>query len=54
MKKSTYNSFVLYQRFDNGITLLVVYVDEIVITENDVSGISPLKTFFHGQFHTKD
>jgi len=54
MKKSTSDHSVFYQRSDNGITLLVVYVDDIVITGNDVSGITSLKTFLQGQFHTKD
>ncbi|KAL0543591.1 hypothetical protein IC582_018691 [Cucumis melo] len=43
-----------YRRSDNGIVLLVVYVDDIVITGNDASGISSLKTFRQGQFHMKD
>ncbi|KAL6331836.1 hypothetical protein AAG906_020180 [Vitis piasezkii] len=37
-----------------GIILLVVYVDDIVITGNDHAGISDLKTFMHSKFHTKD
>ena len=31
-----------------------MYVDDIIITENDMAGISSLKSFLHGQFHTKD
>ena len=31
-----------------------MYVDDIVITENDMTGISSLKSFLNGQFHTKD
>ena len=31
-----------------------MYVDDIVITESDSKGISSLKSFLHGQFHTKD
>ena len=31
-----------------------MYVDDIVITGNDMAGISSLKSFLHGQFHTKD
>ena len=34
--------------------MLVVYVDDIVITESDSKGISSLKSFLHSQFHTKD
>ena len=31
-----------------------MYVNDIVITENDMAGIFSLKSFLHGQFHTKD
>ena len=31
-----------------------MYVDDIVITGCDMIGISSLKSFLHGQFHTKD
>ncbi|TYK25675.1 Cysteine-rich RLK (RECEPTOR-like protein kinase) 8 [Cucumis melo var. makuwa] len=41
-----------YRRSDNGIVLLVVYVDDIVITGNDASGISSLKTFRQGKLGT--
>ena len=34
--------------------MLVVYVDDIVITRNEMAGISSLKSFLHSQFHTKD
>ena len=54
MKKSMSNRSIFYQRSDNGITLLVLYVDDIVIIGNDVSSITSLKTFLQGQFHTKD
>ena len=32
----------------------MVYVDDIVFTRSDSTGISSLKSFLHGQFHTKD
>ncbi|KAL0534363.1 hypothetical protein IC582_028653 [Cucumis melo] len=54
MQKSTYDHYVFYRQSDNGIVLLVVYVDDIVITENDASDISSLKIFLQGQFHIKD
>ena len=38
----------------SGIILLVVYVDDIVITGSDSKGILSLKSFLHNQFHTKD
>ena len=31
-----------------------MYVDDIIITGDDMAGISSLKFFLHGQFHTKD
>ena len=34
--------------------VLVVYVDDIVITRSDSKDISSLKSFLHDQFHTKD
>ena len=38
----------------SSIIMLVVYVDDIVITESDSKGISSLKSFLQNQFHTKD
>ena len=32
----------------------MVYVDDIIITGSDSTGISSLKFFLHGQFHTKN
>ena len=54
LKKSKYDHFVFYRNFSSGIILLVVYVDDIVITGSDSTGISSLKSFLYGQFHTKD
>ena len=31
-----------------------MYVNDLIITGNDRAGISSLKSFLHGQFHTKD
>ena len=39
---------------EKGRTLLIVYIDDIIITGDDTQGIVELKTFLHGQFHTKD
>ena len=52
-KSKSYQS-VFYRNSQAGIILLVVYVDDIVITGNDMAGISSLKFFHHGQFHIKD
>ena len=54
MQKSKSDNFVFYKNSKPGIILLVVYVDDIVIIESDMAGISSLKSFLHGQFHTKD
>ena len=54
MQKSKSDHSVFYKQSEAGIILLVVYVDDIVITGNDAAGISSLKTFLHSQFQTKD
>ena len=54
MQKSNSNHYVFYINSQAGIILLVVYVDDIIITRNDMTGISSLKSFLHGQFHIKD
>ena len=54
MQKSKSNHSVVYRNSQVGIILLVVYVDDIIITENDMACISSLKSFLHSQFHTKD
>ena len=53
-EKSKSNYFVFYINIKASIILLIVYVDDIVITESDTTGISSLKFFLYGQFHTKD
>ena len=54
MQKCKSNHFVFYRNSSSDIILLVVYVDDIVITESDSKGISSLKFFLQSQFHTKD
>ena len=54
MQKSKSDHSVFYINSHASIILLVVYVDDIIITENDMADISSLKSFLHGQFHTKD
>ena len=54
MLKCKSDHSVFYKKTDAGIILLVVYVDDIIITGNDDSGISSLKSFLHSQFQTKD
>ena len=54
MQKSKSDHSAFYRNSNSGIIMLVVYVDDIVITGSDSKGISSLKSFLHGQFHTKD
>ncbi|CAH9055335.1 unnamed protein product [Cuscuta epithymum] len=54
MKKGQSDHSVFYRQTQAGITLLVVYVDDIVITGSDNAGILALKNFLHSQFQTKD
>ena len=54
MQKSKSDHSVFYKNSQVSIILLVVYVDDIIITGNDMAGISSLKSFLYGQFHTKD
>ncbi|KAJ9672812.1 hypothetical protein PVL29_026160 [Vitis rotundifolia] len=54
MNKSKKDHSIFYKKSAAGIILLVVYVDDIVITRNDHARISNLKVFMHSKFHTKD
>ena len=45
MQKSKSDNFVLYRNSSSSIILLVVYVNDIVITESDSKVISSLKSF---------
>ena len=54
MQKSKYDHFVFYRNFGSGIIMLVVYVDDIVITVSNSKCILSLKSILHNQFYTKD
>ena len=54
MQMSKSNHSVFYKNSNSSIILLVVYVDDIVITRSDSKGILSLKSFLYNQFHTKD
>ena len=54
MHRSQADHSVFSLTSDRGKVLLIVYVDDIIITGNDQRGIDELKTFLHQQFHTKD
>ena len=54
MQKSKSDHSVFYRNSSSSIILLVVYVNDIVITRSDSKGISSFKSFLHSQFHTKE
>ena len=54
MQKNKFDHSVLYKNSSYGIFLLVVYVDDIVITESDSKSILYFKSFLHSQFHAKN
>ena len=54
MQKSKSDHSVFCRNSSSGIILLVVYVDDIVISGSDSKGISSLKSFLQSQFHTKN
>ena len=54
LQKSKSDYSVFYRNSSSGIILSVVYVDDIVITGSDSTGISSLKSFLLSQFHTKE
>ena len=54
MQKSKSDHSVFYRNSSSGIILLVVYVNDIVITGSDSKGISSLMSFLQSQFYTKD
>ena len=54
MQKSKFDHSVFYKNSSSSIILLVVYVDDIVITGSDSKGILSLKSFLHSQSHTKN
>ena len=54
MQKSKSGHSAFYMNSSSSIILLVVYMDDIVITGSDSKGISSLKSFLQSQFHTKE
>ena len=51
---SLYDSALFLRRIDKGTILLLLYVDDIIIIGDDLSGIQELKDFLSQQFEMKD
>ena len=51
---SPYDSPLFLRRIDKGIILLLLYVDDMIVTGDDLSGIQELKDFLSQQFEMKD
>ena len=51
---SHYDSALFLRRIDKGTILLLLYVDDMIITGDDLNGIQELKVFLNQQFEMKD
>nr|GEV50397.1 ribonuclease H-like domain-containing protein [Tanacetum cinerariifolium] len=54
LRKSKFDYSLFTKKFDNVFIALLVYVDDIVITGNDLAEIKKFKIFLKSKFQTKD
>nr|KYP61338.1 hypothetical protein KK1_015825 [Cajanus cajan] len=52
--QSKYDSSLFIQRTSKGIVILLVYVDDIVVTDSDQEAIATIKKLLHSTFCMKD